>query len=1118
AVPTAVFNNGENLFSYPLLFYQDEYDIDEDKDRSLNARQGLDYFMEDWMGYCNGKLDAMTLINVPENKLDSSWKAREYTYIDSDDIYEIAGNLVLGEWSYSDDAVIAVIEEEFEKPDLKTEGELIGTLEAYDTDHKHFLTNLPDIGTAGTWTPFDVTDERYKYITMELSWYQRVLDFDLQLYNTEMMQVDNAMLDFKEHLEEGNSEVVGSYIPDYGTWRMSVTAVPKKGIVLEELYGDNIVDTGIFSGFSIDNIRKILNNQADVDVYLYPGTIIDMPPTPPGCRNVELTLKCNDADARLGFTIIDSVGTEICSSVEAAEILEGKTDLEEEKSIEIVLLGETDDCDNYQVIVFSLDDLSKSVDFTLEYSWEQKFFKREIEGLAGASNAAVLASKLNSPLLYVNSTLLPDITKEVLNKLGTDTVHLVNLGDHLDHDVIDQIKKTVDTIYQYSEPEQIYSAIKKDVEENDIVFTTVDPWTYWHPPELKPVDEYPAALFIGPAAYISAHHQTPPLVVDMHPCLSQAVTYHTHFWNSPYYKQHIAIPNSANMARSSRQAYKFLEEYNLGKLEKGNADSQVQETIITVAGQYDIGITWDRAFTGAALNGRFTFSPVDTAYWISRNVFYPAIIFQNPGMQENLLWQGSESTNEGIFGTNIGFLNRLQESTRGTTLRITKPTREEAFEYPVLQTYADFIHEFNAEASKHWNFKYERADGVTPGEEFSPDPIDDGIVKEKSGAYYPDLDETHVIPLYCERANYDNVYSSNFEKTVENLNRGVLMWMVCAHGGHVKGGGIKLWDSNSPYVYEENPWRVYETPMVYLGNIRELVRWFKYSKEGYTPSKISEGLISLHILPHIGSTEHPDTLQINPQLRLINKILKNINFPTDFWGATGIVIYRDRIKHPLKTIQQNLPFFQIYEGDGKVIISPRSGSMYVTKYIVGPEFDDALENLHSCGLNAISCLPAGTYLHMTWTRHGMVYQIIDPWTTTDWSAVWEQMLIKRFAMGDTVGQAYERGMRAAGPEYTIGQFWWDRYQNVELFGDPDLRVFVPGTEYSDLNYWEQDDVSPIRYDTELDINGHMPFGVTEYPNERQPKTFLQEYIWIILVIIIIIILIGAIAVITRKKK
>ena len=75
AVPTAVFSDNSRLYSHPLLFYQDPYPIKEDKERSLNARQGIDYFMEDWMSYCNGKLDSMTLINVPKEKV-KQWSSR----------------------------------------------------------------------------------------------------------------------------------------------------------------------------------------------------------------------------------------------------------------------------------------------------------------------------------------------------------------------------------------------------------------------------------------------------------------------------------------------------------------------------------------------------------------------------------------------------------------------------------------------------------------------------------------------------------------------------------------------------------------------------------------------------------------------------------------------------------------------------------------------------------------------------------------------------------------------------------------------------------------------------------------------------------------------------------
>ena len=113
ALPTAVFSDEDKLFSHPLLFYQDEYPVEEDKEKSLNARQGIDYFMEDWMSYCGNKLDEMTIINVPENKVNQ-WRARDVTVIDGEDPYSIASDIALHDWSYADAAVIAVIDEDFE--------------------------------------------------------------------------------------------------------------------------------------------------------------------------------------------------------------------------------------------------------------------------------------------------------------------------------------------------------------------------------------------------------------------------------------------------------------------------------------------------------------------------------------------------------------------------------------------------------------------------------------------------------------------------------------------------------------------------------------------------------------------------------------------------------------------------------------------------------------------------------------------------------------------------------------------------------------------------------------------------------------------------------------------
>ena len=1095
AVPTAVFNSKNNLFSYPLLYYQDEYTAEEDKERSLNARQGIDYFMEDWMTYCNGQLDQMTLINIPTNKIDQSWKAKEYTLIEGDNPYTIAGDLALNEWAYSDNAVVAVIEDQFEEVNTLTEGSLSGSVPSYNVGYQQFDIEEPVVGTGGTYEYFDINDEKYKYIVAELTWPNNV-DYDLQLYDDKLGMVDNLARGYPEVLKYGLVEVVGSYIHNYGKWGVSVTAVPVKSA--DQTTDDNT--QGITLATALKNLAKTIKNTGNVYLSLYPGTEINIPQAPFGCRDVDFTLTWDNPNIALGFTLLDPVGTEICSSLSKEEVTSGEVEKKgNEASMHVDRLGECRTEDNYSICVFSLDDITQPVDFTLKYNWHQNFPKIEGECFASASNGAVMASTLNAPLLYVSPSKVPDATKDVLYKLGVRNIYLVNVGSHLSKDAKAELSD-IATITEYSESGDIYTDINEKTGNTDTtIFTTIDPWTYWYVAELKPAGEYTGALFVGPAAFIAAHHGSPVVIVDLHPQLSQATVYPTDFWIKTVAKR--KEPTSGSMLLSGRQVYNFLEDYGLGKLEPGNAANQIQETLITVADQYDIGGPWDRMFTGAALNGRFCFSPVDTAYWISRNVFYPSMIYVNPATQgETTLINGSSSTSKLIGG-------RLKDPV-GSTLAITKQSGEEKFTYPILETFTTYSYKFNEEAWKHWDFYYERADGIIPYVTHSPDPIDDGVT-DKAGAYYPDMSETEVIPFYASRAGYDNVFSTNFDASVENLNRGVIIWVECCHGWQPQGGQITMWDPNNPYINEENPWRAYEPILLYPGHLREFMRLIL--------QKNTPDVIKLHLLPEIGSTENPDVACANPQRVLLNKIVEKLGIGIDLWGSNGVMLYRDRLRHPLQALKEGLPLVNIYDGDGKITICPVSGQYTMTGK-TGIDFDNALENIHSCGLNTISCLPAYTYLHLTWMRHGMVYQIIDPWVTTDWAGVWNQMLIKRFAMGDTLGQAYELGMRACGPEFLVGQWWWDKWENVELFGDPSLRVFVPGTDYSDNNYWTKEDTKSLRYDEEISIDGHMPFGATSYPNEREQLPFWQEYLVLTISLIVIIILVIALLVLSRKKK
>ena len=58
------------------------------------------------MSYCGNRLDKLTAINVPKDDLEEGWKARNNVFINCNTSFEIAGEIALNDWSYSDKAVI----------------------------------------------------------------------------------------------------------------------------------------------------------------------------------------------------------------------------------------------------------------------------------------------------------------------------------------------------------------------------------------------------------------------------------------------------------------------------------------------------------------------------------------------------------------------------------------------------------------------------------------------------------------------------------------------------------------------------------------------------------------------------------------------------------------------------------------------------------------------------------------------------------------------------------------------------------------------------------------------------------------------------------------------------
>jgi hypothetical protein len=1089
SIPTSVFKDQEEnrLFSHPLLFYNEEDDYDEEKFITLNDYKGIDYFMEDWMGYCNGRMDKMNLINLEEKDLDSDWKAQDITEIHGGDIYEIANKIALNEWSYNDKAVVAVVDEDHKELDEEFENKKEGIIPKCEVKYKPLSDLVQTNSLNPVYQEFEV-DDIYKYIYAETWWDCLILgpglmiptgDPDIQLYYKDEDWIQASVAAFWNVYMPPGHEFTSSHVYKPGKWQIGITDFPTEGESDAPRRNEGPIQGSL--------LKALFGRQVTyhVDITMYPGVDVEIPEKPPfGCRDVFFKLSWDNDNVDLGFSVIGPSGENILTVTEEDDNEEPKKG---EKRININQLGECIGNEHYSVSVFALNDVSGPLEFELEYGWSQKKSKVESNSLTSATEGAVLASGLNAPLLYTSTKNLDQKTEEVLYKLGVDEIYLVNIGDKLDENVKNKISSIAKIKSNYVNLHDIYDDIREISESTDIVFSTIDPWTEWYLAELKPGNETEAGLFIGPAAYIAAHHGTPVVLIDNHPRLSSAVVWHNEFWKRNADDRYFNTPSVAEMVLTGRRIWDFLEDYDFDKVGK--------ESIITVADQYDIGTSWDRIFPGVGIPGRICGSPVDTSVWISRSMFYPALIFENPGLNPN----GIELIN-GSLSKRTPILQRL---------KITRQSGTEKFTFPVLGSFISVGHRFNERASKYYGAVYTCADGLTPG--VSPimdSPIDEGSIEKytgKTGSYFPDMSAIDVEPFYYKKGGYEFVFSTQLSAVAENLNKGVILWTHSSHGTEPRGGGTLFWDPEKGFEEQKAK-----------GGLNRIVATIGkiFSRNLFKDENPAWGYEWI-----LGSTEEPDSMAMDVDGRLPFTSLK---IPIPALGQDWVVSVR-----PLRELLNKIFFWSGDERPFKVDTTydgqtATSGfSRFQTAKFVATDIEKELDNVHSLGFITNICQTSNTYLHSMMIRHGSVFQVQDPWPTSWYGTVWKQSIPRDIVLGNTVGEAYEKGISHVGILYLGGakdggpQWWWDIMENVVYFGDPDLRVYVPDTEYSSKNYWERDDVKPLSYDSELDINGHMPFGATNYPNKKEPQSILMIALIIIIAIIILLIIF---AVIFKKKK
>ena len=209
---------------------------------------------------------------------------------------------------------------------------------------------------------------------------------------------------------------------------------------------------------------------------LYPGVEIPIEDTVPFmCRDAKFEL--TSSSSQLGLILRGPSGADIASTFTP----DGGT-----YSIEVPELGQGD----YTVTAVNVGPDSSAIDVSIKYSWHQTMYEKEGKGLMSATVGSVFASTKNVPLLYTSTNSIPSNTVDALNLLGVKKVYLVDLGDFGTDDLAQKIMKIRSSfqpkleVEEISHCQELYSRIREETKQNgiyqnDIVFTTINPWTTW---------------------------------------------------------------------------------------------------------------------------------------------------------------------------------------------------------------------------------------------------------------------------------------------------------------------------------------------------------------------------------------------------------------------------------------------------------------------------------------------------------------------------------------------------------------------------------------------------------------------------------------------------------------
>ena len=603
AVPTSIFYFNDTQFISPLIY--------------SDGSESEQWLLEDWSGYLghsDGVTQAVAIGDFSESyltQLQHETGAKIYPRITGDSAASIASLLALNGWSTSPTVVVAPLKEEFNTPTLIT-GSASHTFQNQPSEVSEFGGTV----TYGAPSSITFTPPTWAgWIEGRFNW------------------TGNEIL--THELVDPNGEVV-----DYSVWNQ-VYFSRQVGYVVSPVPLNFWFPKTVGGTWTMNISRDTSGTTTMVnEVVSHPGYRQTVN-VPANAKWFNVSLLWDNAATDLNLALVDPNGR-LVMWAPAGSILSNPG--REVVNLPYPMAGD------WTIIAAWMN--ANEEQNNIDLSWEISRIPTDLQAyMESAANAAVLASLLNCPLLYVNENEIPTDTGWALNRLGANDIYLVDPYNQQSAG-LSALLSAYGTLHNVQDHSSLSSLIKSLSGSQDVVVTV-------------PVGD--GSEFFAPAAFSAAAYGCPILSLcgntNVPTTRAQETwapyligpeinnVYVTHKYENRaengWYDER--IPNKFSMMASEAQFETFLTS-------RGVYNSSSFQPVVVVSPVSLVPLSFDRSLQSHFNPGRFpATSPTMASVLINRGLLHRFLFLEADHADTSLVSMYAYTDGATFVDNNYGY-------------------------------------------------------------------------------------------------------------------------------------------------------------------------------------------------------------------------------------------------------------------------------------------------------------------------------------------------------------------------------------------------------------------------------------------------------------------------------